>query len=47
MTDQIIGELLGNGPLVMVLAWQLHLAQSRTLVLLERIIEGVEQNRAG
>ncbi len=44
MTDQIVAELAGNGPLVLVLAWQLHLAQSKTLMLLERVLVAVEKD---
>ena len=46
MSDHIIAELAGNGPLILVLAYQLHLAQSRSLVLLERILASVEKERA-
>jgi hypothetical protein len=39
MAEQVMLELLSNGPLVAVLAWQLHLTQSRVLTLLERIYD--------
>jgi len=44
MTNEVLTELAANGPLIMVLAWQLHLAQSKTLVLLERVLTAVENN---